>query len=175
MTIALHVRLAALLVASFATLAAQAQTTYRWTDPSGRTVYSDQPPPPGTRQVTEQKGAPPPDDAGMPYDVRVAAQNHPVRFYTSTACKEICQRGRALLDARGVPFTETVVNSPDELKTLSQELGSELSIPSLFVGRQSFQGFEAEAWTDLLDLAGYPKTTTYRRPPSSQPAPAAAQ
>ena len=32
-------------------------------------------------------------------------------------------------------------------------------VPSLKVGNQRFRGFETGAYDNLLDLAGYPKTT----------------
>jgi hypothetical protein len=63
------------------------------------------------------------------------------------------------LNERGVPFKEKVVQpeSPemDELKKLT---GGEGFVPSISVGRQSSKGFEAGAWNNLLDTAGYPKT-----------------
>lgn len=180
MNTAYRARSAALLVALLVAIsllpltpAAQAQTTYRWIDKSGQTVFSDQPPPPGTRLVAEQKPpAEPPDDTGMPYDVRVAAQKHPVLYYTTTHCKDVCQRGRELLTARGIPFTEKTVASPEEADALGKELGFELAIPTLTVGRQRLEGFEAGAWNDLLDIAGYPKSASYRKP---APRPATAQ
>jgi hypothetical protein len=39
-------------------------------------------------------------------------------------------------------------------------------VPALKVGKQSFRGFEAAAWNNLLDLAGYPKTAPYGSKPS---------
>jgi len=39
-------------------------------------------------------------------------------------------------------------------------------VPALKVGKQSFRGFEAGAYNNLLDLAGYPKTAAYGGKPS---------
>jgi glutaredoxin len=158
--------LSVLLAAGFAS----AQTTYRWTDPaSGRTVYSDQPPPPAARQsarASESKG----DDAGQApqsYAVRAAAEKFPVTLYTSADCGESCQQARALLNGRGVPFNEKLVAADkpelDELKKLT---GGEVFVPYLLVGKQTSRGFEAGTWNGLLDLAGYPKSAPYGSKPS---------
>ena len=139
---------------------ATAQTTYTWTDPAtGSTIYSDQPPPTNIKRVTKKAGEEPGNTRQQPYALRRAAENFPVTIYTSAECGDVCQRARSLLNERGVPFKEKVVQaeSPemDELKKLT---GGEGFVPSISVGRQSSKGFEAGAWNNLLDTAGYPKT-----------------
>lgn len=143
-----------------------AGTTYRWTDPkSGTTVISDQPPPPGAKQVVKRGG----EEAVAsehPYATRQAVAKFPVTLYTSADCADECKAARALLNARGVPFSENMLNTKEAIAELSKLLGSEAGVPSLRVGQQSFKGLEASAWHNLLDLAGYPKSAPYGAKPS---------
>ncbi len=153
----------ALLTASIA----GAQTTYRWVDKATKqTVYSDQPPPPGTQGVVKIGG----DDRGneqpLPYATRQAAEKFPVTLYTAADCLESCNQSRELLNSRGIPFTEKMLKTDQETVELGKKLGGEAFIPSLFVGQQSFKGFESSAWNNLLDLAGYPKSAPYGARPS---------
>ena len=166
-----------------APLAAHAQTTYRWIDKStGQTVYSDQPPPPGIRYSIQgsatradetsdsaDSGAPanaPPAALSPSYAVRQAAAKFPVVLYTSPNCVSECQQARALLNGRGTPFSEKQLISQNDVDQLAARLGGAASVPSLTVGRESYSGFEAPAWHNLLDLAGYPKTAPYGSKPS---------
>ncbi|MDQ5880166.1 MAG: hypothetical protein QG592_1503 [Pseudomonadota bacterium] len=147
---------------------ASAQTTYSWTDPAtGSTIYSDQPPPPGVMKATKKAGKETGDEPQQSYAVRTAAEKFPVTLYTSADCVEACQNGRNLLNGRGVPFQEKLVqaDTPDmeELKKLT---GGEGFVPTVVVGRQSQKGYEASAWNNLLDLAGYPKTAPFGSKPS---------
>ncbi|MBW7901086.1 MAG: glutaredoxin family protein [Rhodocyclaceae bacterium] len=160
------------LAAALVAAAANAQTTYRWVDPAtGRTVFSDRPPPPGVPQATRREAPAAGGARQRSYAVRVAAEKFPVILYTTEDCAEHCRNGRALLAGRGVPFRERVVENDapalDELKRLT---GGEVFVPVVVVGREHFKGFEAGGWNGLLDLAGYPRDV----PPNSRPAPAAA-
>ena len=114
--------------------------TYRWTDSAGRTVVSDTPPP------------------GKTNEVRRAVENFPVTLYTSADCVSECKQAREFLNGRGVPFTEKMVQTPEEVAELKGLVGDTF-VPSLKVGNQRFRGFETGAYDNLLDLAGYPKTT----------------
>jgi len=154
---------AALLISSLVS----AQTTYRWVDKAtGKTVFSDQPPPPGAGKVVKMDGSAPTDEKQMSYATRQAAEKFPVLLYTSATCTEPCNQARSLLNGRGTPFTEKMLKSEAELAELTGKLGSEAVVPSIFVGQQSFKGFETTAWNNLLDLAGYPKSAPYGSKPS---------
>lgn len=162
----LHViLLAAALSAS--TLAA-AQTTYRWVDQkTGQTIFSDQPPPPGTPGVvklgSESREAAP----QVPYATRQAAEKYPVTLYTAASCADACTQARALLNQRGVPFTEKMLNTEEEQAEFTKQMGSkDIMVPSLVVGQQRFRGLESGAWNNLLDLAGYPKSAPFGAKPS---------
>lgn len=133
--------------------------TYRWTDASGRTIYSDTPPPHTAKNVTQigRSGVTSTVDEGVPFAVRVAAQKYPVTLYTGPDCDD-CNRARSHLSRRGVPFTEKAIqNAGDanaaELKTLV----GDVFVPSVKIGSQKVRGFEASIYDGALDLAGYPK------------------
>lgn len=160
----MHARLALRLVLFVAALLAAtlagAQTTYRWVDQrTGQTVFSDLPPPPGAGQIVKQTGAQPSDERQRPYAIRQAAEKYPVTLYTTAICADACEQARSLLNARGVPFTEKQLKSDQDFAELAKLLGNEAAVPSLSVGRQSLRGLADDAWNDLLDLAGYPRST----------------
>ena len=147
---------------ALSSLAVSAET-HRWVDPQGRTVISDTPPPGRARDVSKSGGGPNTD--GLPYAVRMAAENYPVTLYTSADCTKECKDARDLLNSRGVPFSERMVQKQEDVDELKQLVG-DFFVPALKVGKQSFRGFEAGAWNNLLDLAGYPKTAPYGSKPS---------
>jgi glutaredoxin len=95
----------------------------------------------------------------------MAAENFPVTLYTSADCTKECKDARDLLNSRGVPFSERMVQKQEDLDELKQLVG-DFFVPVIKVGKQSFRGFEAGAWNNLLDLAGYPKTAPYGSKPS---------
>ena len=137
---------------------------YRWVDPQGRVVISDSPPPGRARDVSKAGSASEASD-GLPYEVRRAVENFPVTLYTSADCTTQCKDGRDLLNGRGVPFAEKMLQSQEDVAELKQLVGDAF-VPALKVGKQSFRGFEAGAWNNLLDLAGYPKSAPYGSKPS---------
>ena len=158
-----------LLAASLsASMLAAAQTTYRWVDQkTGQTVFSDQPPPPGTPGVvkvgSESREAAP----QVPYATRQAAEKYPVTLYTAASCTDACTQARDLLNQRGVPFTEKMLNNEEDQAEFAKQMGSkDVMVPSLIVGQQRFRGLESGAWNNLLDLAGYPKSAPFGAKPS---------
>jgi glutaredoxin len=139
-----------------------AQTvTYRWVDSTGKTVFSDHPPSPGIQYVEIKNGLGLAGDQQLPYATRQAAEKYPVTLYTTARCTETCANARTLLNGRGIPFSERMITRQDEFTEVAKEMGSESFVPGLKVGTQNFAGFEATAWNNLLDLAGYPKTAPY--------------
>ena len=156
------VRIAILGVALALTSLAGAQTTYRWIDKTtGKTVFSDQPPPPGAKSVSIREGKEPGNERQMNFATRQAAEKYPVTLFTTVNCTEVCANARSFLNGRGVPFTERLLKSEQEIAEAAREIGSDSFVPGLKVGSQRFAGFEAGAWNNLLDLAGYPKSAPY--------------
>jgi len=152
-----------------AALAASAQL-YRWKDEKGRVHVTDTPPPASARDVRERApGAAPASDSGgnLPYSVQQAVASNPVTLYTGADCAP-CGDARALLNARGVPFSEVMVVDQKQAEELKKAVGS-LSVPSLRVGSSVQKGFEAGLYQSMLDRAGYPRTGIL--PARSQAAP----
>ena len=131
---------------------------YRWVDKDGRVHYTQTPPPPDARGVQKKTFRHGPVEASdLPYATQVAAKTFPVTLYTSPDCGAPCDRARALLVRRTVPFKEVSVltqNEVDELKRLS----GKSDIPLLVVGAQVQSGFQEGVYNGLLDSAGYPST-----------------
>lgn len=152
--------------------AAVAQAQFKWTDADGKVHYGDNPPR-DARNITRvgSAAADPADPfAGFPFELRRAVQNYPVTLYTSSNCPP-CEAGRSLLQARGVPFAEKTITSQQEIEEL-QRLGLGNRVPVLVAGRQNIKEFETSAWHNLLDTAGYPRTSRLPRtwtPPAAQP------
>ena len=147
-----------------ASCAAVAQP-YRWTDPAtGRTMISDLPPPGNAKGVTTSR-APVENIDGQTYAVKRAMENFPVKLYTAPDCVEECRQARDLLNGRGIPFSEMMVQTPEQGAEVKALVG-DLFIPVLKVGKQPVKGFQAESYHNVLDLAGYPRTAPYGSKPS---------
>jgi glutaredoxin len=130
--------------------------TYRWTDSEGRTIVSDTPPVGKVKNVVKN-GAKAEASDGLSFATKKAMEAFPVTLYTSADCVADCKNARDLLSGRGVPFTEKMLQKPEDAEELKQLIGDAF-VPSVKVGKQSFRGFEAGAYNNLLDLAGYPKS-----------------
>lgn len=158
--------------------------TYRWKDPkTGRTVISDQPPPAGVKPARRSGQGIPSEGAAaggsVPYAVREAMRDFPVRLFTAPGCKNECQEARLLLQGRGIPYSEESVATREAVDNLKRLAGQD-AVPVLQVGQQVVVGMQLGRWNQTLDLAGYPKTAYagYRPPPlpveAVMPPPAAA-
>jgi len=137
--------------------------TYKWSE-GGKTVISDTPPP-GKAKSVSKAGVTADTGDNLPFAVKKAMDAFPVTLYSSADCINECKQARDLLNGRGVPFTEKMVQSQAEIDELKQLVG-EAMVPSLKVGNQRFKGFDAAGYGNLLDLAGYPKTAPYGSKPS---------
>jgi glutaredoxin len=166
-------RLLAIAAASMPLLVS-GQTLYRYLDPTGRIVYSDQPPPPSAKQV-EPKRLPQNviETDPVPFAAREAAEKYPVTLYTFDC--EVCKQAEALLAKRGIPFKSVIVSEEAGHAKLMALTGQQ-SAPVLQVGdKQVMTGFNATRWNQMLDDAGYPKTPppprqVARSAPTSAPA-----
>jgi len=137
---------------------------YKWTDAQGTVHYTDTPPP---ARNASQIRTPAPDAASgrtpLPYELARAVKASPVTLYTTTrsACAG-CEQGRALLRARGIPYTEKTVDS-DEDKEQLRQLTGKLELPLLVVGSRKVAGFQDAAWQDALSAAAYPRSAQLPR------------
>ena len=141
----------------------QAAGLYRWMDSSGAVHYSDVPSPEAEKMDARKfSGTVTPSD-DLPYETRRAQQNFPVTLYTGEGCGNTCDQARNLLNKRGVPFTEKVLRTPQEIEDFKQLSGINGEGPVLEVGRNFLKGFLDSRWNSELDFAGYPKTASYRQ------------
>jgi hypothetical protein len=166
-------RLLVLLAALLATLLpAQAAQLYRWVDDKGRVEWRDTPPPANARKVERRTlGGSVIETSTPPYSLQQAVRNFPVTLYTSD-CGEGCDKARAHLVRRGVPFTQK--NPQDDVEGYRKLTNGAMQIPLLFVGTERFAGYEENAWDRLLDAAGYGRQPVpgYVAPkPAATPAP----
>ena len=134
--------------------AASAQV-YKWVDDKGVTHYSDMPPPPTSKAKVEVKsfsgGAANPE---LPPELADAVSSHPVMLYTTAPC-DACNQARAMLMARGIPFSEKTVNTQADQAAL-KKAGSAGQLPLLLIGRGKQIGYDQATWDTLLTDAGYP-------------------
>lgn len=152
---------------------AAAQTPYKVVAPDGKITYTDRPvaAQPGMQvqalrrdAISAGAAAGPP----LPADLRALQTRFPVTVYTTAECLS-CDNGRRLLQGRGVPYSEKLVASEDDVAAL-QRLSGGRTLPVLTVGGQTLRGFSETDWLATLDLAGYPKES---RLPRGWQAPAA--
>lgn len=146
----------ALLATLLAGAPAAAQNAYRWVDQQGRVQYSDQPPPQAIKKFEERNVQPNRGNAQPPFLTRKAAASFPVTLYTGKDCGKPCEDGRALLQKRGVPFTETSLENAEQVDAFKTRFGKEPFVPTLVVGKKSESGLAEPLWNGLLDEAGYP-------------------
>ncbi|MSQ69881.1 MAG: glutaredoxin family protein [Betaproteobacteria bacterium] len=129
---------------------------YRWVDQDGKVNYTQQPPPPSARNVQKKaSAAPAAESSALPYATQTAAKNFPVILYTSADCGDACVQARNALVTRTIPFREIAVADQKSVEDL-KKLSGKAEVPALRVGTQIQSGFEAIAYKNALDAAGYP-------------------
>mgnify|MGYP003339518712 CR=1 FL=1 len=87
-----------------------------------------------------------------------AMKANPVKLYTFSGCSAACKDAKALLDKRGIPYTEISVDTPDKREELKRVSG-DTNVPVLVVGAVVKQGYEASMYHAALDEGGYPKSS----------------
>ena len=158
----------ALLVLASASVQAQ---VYRIVGPDGRITYSDKAPVDAGKAAVGSGSAGGTASAGasLPFELRQVSNRYPVTLYTAPACAP-CGSARALLAARGVPYSERTVSTNEDGAAL-QRLAGDNVLPLVTIGGQQIKGFSDVEWSQFLDAAGYPKTSTlpasYRNPPAT--------
>ncbi|MDO8375638.1 MAG: glutaredoxin family protein [Aquabacterium sp.] len=146
---------------------------YKVVGPDGRITYTDRPvaAEPGAQvQALRRDASPASSSPLLPIELREPVARFPVTLFTSSDCPP-CDSGRKLLQQRGVPYSERLVSSDDDIAAL-QRLSGGRTVPALTVGSQALRGFQETDWQGTLDLAGYPKTSRLPRgwaPPPPAP------
>jgi len=142
---------------------------YQWKDAQGRTVYSDQAPPPSVRNAQQRSFKGSFIEGSESYAARIAREKNPVTLYAN-ACGAPCDDARRLLVERGIPFSSKDPQANPEAQAELKKLTGQLRVPVLVVGSDKIDGFETGQWQAMLDKAGYPKTPI----PGTKPPPPAA-
>ena len=159
------------LAASLASPLAQAQQVYRIVGPDGKVTFSDLRPLTEAKvNETAAKGTGGASAAGLPFELRQAAQKYPVLLYTSDNCGT-CSTARSLLSNRGIPFNEKTITTQQDAEALKR-LSGEAMLPFLTIGSQQLKGFSDVEWTQFLNAAGYPAKSVLPasyRPPAPTP------
>ena len=107
--------------------------TYRWIDPAtGKTMITDIPPPRTVKTVDKLKKGESEQSGPESFATRRAAENFPVTLYASADCIAECKDARNLLNKRGVPFNEKLLQTKEDADELKALVG-EPFIPSLKV------------------------------------------
>lgn len=135
----------------------QAQAVYRVVGPDGRVTFSDTAPLSGASATAPGNAGSGSATSSLPYLLRQVASRYPVTLYTGNACGP-CDTGRAFLRARGIPFSERTVSSPEDVAAL-QRMSGDAGLPFLTIGSQQLKGFSDAEWAQFLDAADYPKTS----------------
>ncbi|MDH5534680.1 MAG: glutaredoxin family protein [Betaproteobacteria bacterium] len=154
-----------LLVLALTTMPLAAAQLYRWVDEKGRVEWRDTPPPPDAKNVEQRRLSPSTiSSADVPFSVQQAMKNFPVTLWV-TNCGESCDRARAHLARRGVPYSEK--NPLADLETFKQASGGGMEVPLLIVGSNRYKGYLESDWDAALNSAGYPRTPYlgYKAPP----------
>jgi glutaredoxin len=131
-----------------------AHALFKVVGPDGKVTYSDRPPPGDTRAVqVNRDGSIAANEATLPFALRQVMAKFPVTLYTASKC-EACEMGRALLQRRGIPFAERTATTNEDKEVWEKVTGGQ-EAPVIKVGAQVMRGFNASAWEETLDVAGY--------------------
>ncbi|MDR1529163.1 MAG: glutaredoxin family protein [Burkholderiales bacterium] len=139
-----------------AAMDADAQTLYRYTDPSGRVVYTDRPPLPSDQAKDvqmKQAGGNFIETDKMTAATRQAAERFPVTLY-AFPCGEACESAEALLQKRGIPYSYVDIQTADGDSKLKKLTGKSV-VPALQVGTDYISGFNEGTWNTKLNNGGY--------------------
>jgi glutaredoxin len=156
--------LAAAGIAAMTIVPVEAQQVFRWVDADGRVQYSDQPPPPGAKNVQEKNvGGNSIQNNELSLTAQDAQKKNPVTLYVSE-CGESCDAAKAYLNKRGIPHAVVDPSRSLELnKKFKEETGGAV-VPVIKVGEKRLSGWNESSWAGALDTAGYPKTPPFSKP-----------
>lgn len=139
----------------------QAGELFRWVDRAGKMNYGDSPPADASEVERLKFSGNTAQSEDLPYETRRARENFPVTLYVGNDCGDPCARGNALLSKRGIPYSEKMLQTQQDLDAFKQLSGISGAVPVLQVGKDFLKGFSESKWNSELDIAGYPKTAGY--------------
>ena len=154
-------------------LGVQAGELFRWVDKAGKVHYGDTQPADVVDVERKKLSSTASQNEDLPYETLRAQQNFPVTLYVTNGCGAPCNQARTMLNKRGIPFSEKLLKTQEEIDTFYKMSGSN-GAPTLSIGKNYLSGFLESRWNSELDVAGYPKTASYRQrvaPPALPAAP----
>ena len=134
------------------------QAQFKVVGADGKVTYTDREPSQPEGKVTAL-GAKAPVQAAepdLPFELRQVASKYPVTLYTTSGSCDPCVQARQYLKQRGVPFSERLAASNEDIEALEKISGGR-ETPTLTVGSQVLRGFGTDSWGQYLDAAGYPR------------------
>jgi glutaredoxin len=142
-------------IATLLLSALPAHALFKVVGPDGKITYSDRPPPPtdGRAMQVNRDGSTATNDVALPFALRQVMAKFPVTLYTASKC-DACELGRALLQRRGIPFSERTATTNEDKEVWEKITGGQ-EAPVMKVGAQVMRGFNASTWEETLDVAGY--------------------
>jgi glutaredoxin len=154
----------------------QAQQIFRIVGADGKVTFSDKPPQvqsdAQTKTVTTSNTATQANNSALnslPFLLRQVTIKYPVVLYTTKQCGA-CSQARAMLETRGIPFTEKTVATTEDVKAL-EALSGDNALPFATLGKQQLKGYGEVEWTQFLNAAGYPVSSqlpdSYRQTPAT--------
>ena len=139
----------------------QAAGLYKWVDKTGKVHYGDQPAEDAIKPEQKNFSASvSTNDDDLPYSLRKAKSEFPVTLYVASNCGDLCVQARAMLNKRGIPFSEKSLSTTEDISAFKSKYGGN-STPALTIGKTFLSEYEAGQWNSELDSAGYPKTAPY--------------
>ena len=133
--------------------------TYHWKDERGISHYSDRPPRSPSRILRPDASLHRRQTNCRLYLVRKVAADFPVTVYVADTCGQPCEDGRALLSARGIPFSQVRVATPDEVTALRSRFNGSGIVPAILVGRAAFSVFLPSAGRSCWTTPATPGST----------------
>lgn len=146
-------------LAALVLAAMPAHALFKVVGPDGKVTYTDRPPAAteGRATTVNRDGSSASTDASLPFALRQVMARFPVTLFTAAKC-EACDLGRQLLTRRGIPFSERTATTEEDRAAWEKVVGGQ-EAPVLRVGGQVLRGFNATAWEETLDVAGYSRTS----------------
>ena len=156
-----------IMVLSIQFASVQAAGVYRWVDKNGVVQYGDHPAEDAENpELKKHLGSATKIENDLPYSVRKARSDFPVKLYVIPKCGEVCNDARALLNKRGVPFEEINLQTQEDFDVFTKKVGGKLA-PTILIGKTLLSGFNADQLNNELDTAGYLKVAPYGYTPQA--------
>lgn len=135
---------------------AAAGTLYRWTDDQGNVHYTDQPPPTGAKNASQKSYRSGTPEAATSQASQQARLRGPVTLFLTPDCGVHCERAKAHLARRGIPYASKDPTASVEAGLALKPDGGKAVVPTLMIGSEKLEGYLQSAWDAALDKAGYP-------------------